>query len=136
MIISTVENEHKDSEYLRLLLFFRKKNPAGILSAGDWILWCCPSDKTAKIEIPCHSRCGTIKIPPCWILKAFTDNGDVSIWHSTSIFNRWNKHAWRTPCSIHTLLTTKFFVIHNIYIKYIKMFDCKNQERLRFYVSG
>jgi Fe-S-cluster containining protein len=24
-----------------------------------------PSDETGKTEAPCHSRCGTIKIPPC-----------------------------------------------------------------------
>jgi hypothetical protein len=24
-----------------------------------------PSDETEKTEAPCHSRCGTIKIPPC-----------------------------------------------------------------------
>jgi hypothetical protein len=24
-----------------------------------------PSDETGKTEVPCHSRCGTIKIPPC-----------------------------------------------------------------------
>ena len=23
-----------------------------------------PSDETAKTEVPCHNRCGTIKIPP------------------------------------------------------------------------
>jgi hypothetical protein len=27
--------------------------------------WGGPSDKTGKTEAPCHSRCGTIKIPPC-----------------------------------------------------------------------
>jgi hypothetical protein len=24
-----------------------------------------PSDETEKTEVPCHSRCDTIKIPPC-----------------------------------------------------------------------
>jgi hypothetical protein len=24
-----------------------------------------PSDETGKTEVPSHSRCGTIKIPPC-----------------------------------------------------------------------
>jgi hypothetical protein len=24
-----------------------------------------PSDETGKTEVLCHSRCGTIKIPPC-----------------------------------------------------------------------
>jgi hypothetical protein len=24
-----------------------------------------PSDETGKTEVPCHSRCGTIKFPPC-----------------------------------------------------------------------
>ena len=24
-----------------------------------------PSNETAKTEVPCHSRCGTLKIPPC-----------------------------------------------------------------------
>jgi hypothetical protein len=27
--------------------------------------WGGPSDKTGKTEVPCRSRCGTIKIPPC-----------------------------------------------------------------------
>jgi hypothetical protein len=27
--------------------------------------WGGPSDETGKTEVPCHSRCGTIKIPPC-----------------------------------------------------------------------
>jgi hypothetical protein len=27
--------------------------------------WDSPSDETGKTEAPCHSRCGTIKIPPC-----------------------------------------------------------------------
>jgi hypothetical protein len=27
--------------------------------------WGGPSDETEKNENPCHSRCGTIKIPPC-----------------------------------------------------------------------
>jgi hypothetical protein len=27
--------------------------------------WNDPSDETGKAEVPCHSRCGTIKIPPC-----------------------------------------------------------------------
>jgi hypothetical protein len=24
-----------------------------------------PSDETGKTEVPCHRKCGTIKIPPC-----------------------------------------------------------------------
>jgi hypothetical protein len=32
--------------------------------------WGSPSDETGKTEVPCHSRCGTIKIPPC--LKALS----------------------------------------------------------------
>jgi hypothetical protein len=32
---------------------------------GDWMGRGGPSDETGKTEIPCHSRCGTIKIPPC-----------------------------------------------------------------------
>jgi hypothetical protein len=27
--------------------------------------WGGPSEETGKTEVPCHSRCGTIKIPPC-----------------------------------------------------------------------
>jgi hypothetical protein len=27
--------------------------------------WGGPSDETRKTEVPCHSRCGTIKIPSC-----------------------------------------------------------------------
>jgi hypothetical protein len=27
--------------------------------------WGGPSDETRKTEVPCHSRCGAIKIPPC-----------------------------------------------------------------------
>jgi hypothetical protein len=27
--------------------------------------WGGPSDETGKTEVPCHSRCGTIKILPC-----------------------------------------------------------------------
>jgi hypothetical protein len=27
--------------------------------------WGGPSDETRKTEAPCHSRYGTIKIPPC-----------------------------------------------------------------------
>jgi hypothetical protein len=27
--------------------------------------WGSPSDETRKAEAPYHSRCGTIKIPPC-----------------------------------------------------------------------
>ena len=27
--------------------------------------WRGPSDETRKTEVPCRSRCGTIKIPPC-----------------------------------------------------------------------
>jgi hypothetical protein len=27
--------------------------------------WGVPLDETRKMEVPCHSRCGTIKIPPC-----------------------------------------------------------------------
>ena len=29
--------------------------------------WGGPSNDTAKTEVPCHSRCGIIKIPPCSI---------------------------------------------------------------------
>jgi hypothetical protein len=41
-----------------------------------------------KTEVPCHSRCGTVKTPSCSkalsaehrpILQPFTSNGDVSI---------------------------------------------------------
>jgi hypothetical protein len=27
--------------------------------------WSGPSVETGKTDAPCHSRCGTIKIPPC-----------------------------------------------------------------------
>jgi hypothetical protein len=27
--------------------------------------YACPSDETGKTEVPCRSRCDTIKIPPC-----------------------------------------------------------------------
>jgi hypothetical protein len=40
----------------------------------------------SKKPVPCHSKCGTIKIPPCSKAPSislnfapFTDNGDVSI---------------------------------------------------------
>jgi hypothetical protein len=32
------------------------------IKLGDWG---GPSDDTGKTEVPCHSRCDTIKIPPC-----------------------------------------------------------------------
>jgi hypothetical protein len=45
--------------------------------------------ETGKTEVPCHSRCDAIKIPPCSkalsaehrlkVLQYFTGNGDVSI---------------------------------------------------------
>ena len=37
-----------------------------LFAYGNWRLnWDSPSDKSAKTEAPCHSRRGTIKIPPC-----------------------------------------------------------------------
>jgi hypothetical protein len=42
--------------------------------------WGGPSDETGKTEVPCHSRCGMIKIPPfSKAMSAFTGNDDVSI---------------------------------------------------------
>jgi hypothetical protein len=46
-----------------------------------------PSDETGKTEVPCRSRCGMIKIPPCPKalsaehrpkFAAVTGNGDTS----------------------------------------------------------
>jgi hypothetical protein len=34
-------------------------------SKSDTILWGSPLDETRKTEVPCHSRCDTIKISPC-----------------------------------------------------------------------
>ena len=38
-----------------------------------------PSDETAKTEVTCQIRCGTIKIPPCLkanLTRSFTGNGE------------------------------------------------------------
>jgi hypothetical protein len=45
--------------------------------------WDGSSDENGKTEALCHSRCGTIKIPPCpkalgaYFLQPFTGNGFV-----------------------------------------------------------
>jgi hypothetical protein len=50
---------------------------------GQAIKWGGPSDEAGKIEVPCHSRCGTIKIPSCSKVMSAEQrskgNGDVSI---------------------------------------------------------
>jgi hypothetical protein len=49
------------------------------------IEWGGPADETRKTELAWHSRCGTIKMPPCSkVLSAdhrqpFSGDGDVSI---------------------------------------------------------
>ena len=46
--------------HIKCMFVFKKKNQKVL----EELNWGGPSDDTAKTEGPCHSRSGTIKIPP------------------------------------------------------------------------